>query len=133
MAEKKRKGPDRERLLKSLAAGFVIAALVFALGMSRSYGAARAVCDGFFVAAAMLLGVGGIMAVRNKGAFDVSGYGLRAAINQALPMLRREKETMDEYRRRKADERKSSTELLAAGGIYLFLSVLALIVYELIV
>lgn len=118
--------------LVNLVLGAVIAGLVFALNMSREYGVLRCVCDGFFVAAVLLLGMGGIRAVTNRGAFDVAGYGLKSAVGMVLPMFRPdEKETVQQYRERKAKERKSAFGLLTAGGVYLILSVAALIVYEL--
>ena len=118
--------------LVNLVFGAVIAGLVFALNMSREYGVLRCVCDGFFVAAVLLLGLGGIRAITNRGAFDVAGYGLKSAVGMVLPMFRPdEKETVQQYRERKAKERKSAFGLLTAGGVYLILSVAALIVYEL--
>lgn len=116
-----------------MAVGAVIAAAVFALNMSRDYEVTRCVCDGLFVAAAMLLGIGGIRGVRNRGAFDVTGYGIKTALETALPILRRGngKETMDDYRQRKAAERKSARGILLAGAVYLVLSLAALAVYSL--
>ena len=119
-------------LLIYLAIGAVITAAVFALNLSQEYGALRSLCNGLFVAAVLLLGVGGIKAARNKGTFDVAGFGLRSAVDVALPALRREgKEDLQQYRERKALERKSSVGLLLAGGLYLVLSVIALVIYEL--
>ena len=122
----------KEKKRDFLLVGFVIAAAVFALNMSREYGAARSVCDGFFVAAVLLLGIGGIRGVRNRGAFDVTGYGVKTALETALPILRHDgkKETMDEYRQRKAEERKSSRGLLLAGAVYFLLSLVAFLVYR---
>ena len=121
----------REFLI-NLAVGAVITGAVFALNLSREYGVLRCICDGFFVAAVLLLGIGGIKAARNKGSFDVAGFGLRHVVDMTIPALRRgEKEDMQQYRERKALERKSSVGLLLAGGVYLVLSVIALIVYEL--
>ena len=118
--------------LVHLAVGAAVAAAVFALNRSREFGVLRCVCDGFFVAAVFLLGVGGIKAVRNKGTFDVAGFGLRHVVNITVPALRRgEPEDLQQYRERKALERKSSVGLLLAGGVYLVLSVIALVVYEL--
>ena len=120
-------------LLIDLAAGAVIAAAVFALNLSREYGALRSLCDGLFVVAVLLLGVGGIKAARNKGTFDVAGFGLRHVVDMTIPAFRREeKEDLQQYRERKAMERKSSVSLLLAGGAYLVMSVIALIVYELV-
>ena len=118
--------------LIDLVIGAVAAAAVFALNLSREYGALRSLCDGLFVAAVFLLGIGGIKAIRNKGSFDVAGFGLRHVVDMTIPALRRaEKEDMQQYRERKALERKSSVGLLIAGGVYLALSVIALIIYEL--
>ena len=115
-----------------LAAGAAVTAAVFALNLSREYGALRSLCDGFFVAAVLLLGVGGIKAVRNKGTFDVAGFGLRHVVDITIPAFRREeKEDLHQYRERKALERKSSVGLLLAGGVYLAISVIVLIIYEL--
>lgn len=122
----------RRGFLICLAVGAVLAAAVCALNVSRDYGWSRSVCDGFFVAAVMLLGVGFIKAVNNRGAFDVAGYGLRRAVELALPALRREeKEDIHQYRKRKEAERKSPAGLLLAGAVYLVLSLAALAVYEL--
>ena len=118
--------------LLNLAIGAAVAAAVFALNMSREYGVLRCVCDGFFVAAVLLLGIGGIKAVRNSGSFDVAGFGLRHVVDITVPALRRgEQEDMQQYRERKALERKSSVGLLLAGVVYLVLSVIALVIYEL--
>lgn len=119
-------------LLIHLAIGAAISVAVLALNLSREYGVLRSLCDGFFTAAVLLLGIGGIKAVRNKGVFDVSGFGLRHVVDMTLPAFRREeKEDLQQYRERKALERKSSVGLLLAGGVYLALAVIALVVYEL--
>lgn len=123
---------DRTReFLICLAVGAAVAAGVFCLNLNRDYGVLRCLCDGFFVAAALLLGIGGLRAARNQGTFDVAGFGLRSVIGMALPVLHWEKETMEQYRERKAAERKSSVSLLLAGAVYLVLSLIALAVYEL--
>ncbi len=125
MSEKKKD------LLANLLFGAVIAAAVFALNMSRDYEVTRCVCDGLFVAAVMLLGIGGIRAVRNKGAFDVMGYGVKNALETAIPLLRHgnEKETIDDYRERKTEARKGSRGILLAGAVYFVLSLAALALY----
>lgn len=118
-------------LLTNLITGAVIALAVFFLNLSRAYGVLRCVCDGLFVAAVFLLGIGGIKAARNKGSFDIAGFGLRTVVDTAIPAFRREeKEDIQQYRERKAQERKSSVGMLLAGVIYLALSLVALAVYE---
>lgn len=118
--------------LANLVTGGVITVAVFFLNLSREYGALRCLCDGFFVAAVLLLGIGSIKTARNKGTFDVAGYGVSYMVGMAFPALRREeKEDIHQYRERKSQERKSSRGMLLAGLVYLTLSVLALVVYEL--
>ena len=115
-----------------LATGLVIAVAVFALNMSREYGVLRCLCDGSFVAAVYLLCIGCIKAARNRGSFDVAGYGVHSVAEMVIPMLRREeKEDMMQYRERKARERKPSGTMLLAGLVYLLLAVVALVIYEL--
>lgn len=124
-------GKKRE-LLTCLAVGAVLAASVCALNMGRGYGWSRSACDGFFVAAVMLLGMGSLRAVGNRGAFDVAGYGLHMAVELALPVLKRqEKEDLHQYRKRKAANRKSPAGLFGAGAVYFVLSLAALAIYEL--
>lgn len=117
--------------LMDLGVGAVVTALVFWLNEGRGYPFFHSLCNGFFVAAVMLLGVGGIRAARNKGTFDVAGFGLSWMAYTAFPFLRgdREEEDIHEYRQRKAQERRGAGGLLAAGAIYLALSVLALCLY----
>ena len=120
-----------KEFLINLAVGAVIAAAVFALNLSREYTVLRCLCDGSFVAAVYLLGMGCIKFARNRGSFDVAGYGVRSVVDMAIPMLRREeKETMQQYRERKAQGRKPSGSMLLAGLVYLVLSVLLLAVFE---
>lgn len=119
--------------LASLATGAVIGAAVFALNLSREYPVTRCACDGLFVAAVFLLGIGVIKLARNKGTFDVAGFGLHSVVAMVIPALRREeKEDLYQYRERKAQERRSSAGMLLAGAMYLALSLVALLVYELV-
>ena len=104
----------RKAFLICLALGAVLTAAVCALNVSRDYGWSRSICDGFFVAAVMLLGSGAIRAVNNRGAFDVAGYGLRTVINLTIPALRREeKEDIYQYRERK----KASLSILYCSSL----------------
>ena len=119
-------------ILLNLVTGAVIAGAVFALNLNRGYLVLRCLCDGLFVAAVFLLGIGFIKQARNKGTFDTAGYGLRYVFDMAIPALRREeKEDIHQYRERKARERSSSAGLLLAGAVYLALSLAALALYEL--
>lgn len=123
--------PKPRQVLMDLLVGAVIFAAVAALGLHRGHSIARVLCDGTFVAAAALLGIGGITLARNKGVFDVAGYGITTALQTALPFLRSpEKESLAEYRQRKALERRSPKALFVSGSIYLALSLVFLLVYS---
>lgn len=122
----------KNSLITDFSVGLAVTAGVFALGMYRGYSVLRCFCDGFFVAAVLLLGVGGIVFARNKGSFDLAGYGLSSVFFTIFPSLRRrDKETPIEYIERKRDTRKPATELLISGAVYLVLTLLALTAYEL--
>lgn len=113
-----------------MALGAVCAAAVFCLGYSRGYLILRCVCDAFFVASVLLLCLGALRAIRNRGAFDVTGYGVKYTAELIFPMLRGEKkEDIHAYRARKAAERKSAAGMLLAGAVYLLLSAAALAFY----
>lgn len=116
--------------LVNLACGVPVTALVFWINVKQGYPFLHCLCNGLFVAAVLLLGVGGLRGVRNKGAFDVAGFGLSSIVRISLPFLGGDKEEdIYEYRQRKAEKRKGGSGLLAAGAIYLALSVIVLCLY----
>ena len=119
-----------KEFLSHLILGAVITVSVYFLSAGRGYPVLHSLCDGFFVAAVLLLGVGGLRAIRNKGAFDVAGYGLSSAVLTAFPFLRGDKdEDIIEYRQRKTEKRKGAWGLLVAGAVYLMLSIIVLFLY----
>ena len=120
----------KKDFLINLASGGVIAVLVFILGTSRGYETTRNLCDAAFVTAALMLGLGGLKAIRNQGIFDVMGFGVKSTVELFIPILKRgEKEDLYAYRERKESERKSAVGMLMAGAVYLVLSVILLIIY----
>lgn len=123
---------DRKKdLLWNLAVGAVIAVLVYLLDTSRGNAFLHSLCDGTFVAAVMLLGIGGIKGIRNKGAFDVMGFGVKSTVETFLPFLQRgEKEDPIAYRERKEAERKPAGGMLIAGIVYFVVSVIVLVFYQ---
>ena len=125
---------NKKRLIADLIVGVILGILVIAVNWSREMELSRRLCDGFFVPAVVLLGLGGIKFVRNEGAFDVAGYGLINTVYTMLPMLRPEQyrhrdETMEEYRQRKEEKRRSAAPELRAGLVFLVLSVIMLVIY----
>lgn len=122
--------PKRRQVVTDLLVGAAICAAVVLLGREQGHSWLHVLCDGTFVAAVMLLGVGGLVLARNKGTFDVAGYGTKVALNTALPFLHSEKETILEYKERKARARKSPSALFLSGGCFLALSIIFLIAYS---
>lgn len=121
---------DRKAFLKDLLVGVAVAALVFGLGLSREYSLMRCICDGFFVAAVLQLGVGLIVLARNKGSFDAVGFGLRSVLQTHFPSFGNgEKEDIMAYRERKALARRPATPLILSGSVYLALSLIFLALY----
>lgn len=91
--------------------------------------------DGFFVSGVLIFGIGALKFFRNKGTFDILSYGVSSVIYTAIPMLdRRKPERRNEdfygYTQRKQEERKPASELLIAGGVYLALAALMLVLYS---
>ena len=123
--------PDKGEMISALVAGALIAVAVFALGMSRENGVLRSVCDGFFVSGGLLLGVGALKWVRNRGAFDTVSYSVSSTFRTHLPgAAGKERETIYDYRERKEKARKPSLPVIIAGAVYMLLSVIALAVYH---
>lgn len=91
-------------------------------------------CDGFFVTGVLVFGMGALKAFRNKGTFDVLSYGVSSLLYTAIPMLdRRPEEQRTEgfydYTQRKQAERKPAGDILIAGGVYLVLAAIMLVIY----
>ena len=121
----------KKDFLLNLAAGGVLAVVMLIIELARGRDILTSLCNCFSVPAVFLLGIGGLKGIRNRGAFDVMGFGLKSTVETFIPMLRKnEKETFDDYRERKESSRRSSRGLLMAGAVYLAMSVVLLIVYE---
>ena len=92
-------------------------------------------CNGLFVTAVLLLGVGGLWFCRNGGTFDVMGYGIKSVFHTHFPGASignaRDTEDFEAYAKRKAEKRRSSAGILWAGLVYLILAVLAQMGYSL--
>ncbi len=121
----------KKDFLLNLAVGGVLAVVMLIVELARGRDILTSLCNCFSVPAVFLLGIGGLKGIRNRGAFDVMGFGLKSTVETFIPMLRKnEKETFDDYRERKEASRRSSRGLLMAGAVYLAISVVLLIVYE---
>ena len=121
----------KKDFLLNLAAGGALAVVMLIIELARGRDILTSLCNCFSVPAVFLLGIGGLKGIRNRGAFDVMGFGLKSTVETFIPMLRKnEKETFMDYRERKEASRRSSRGLLMAGAVYLAISVVLLIVYE---
>lgn len=113
--------------------GAAVAASVISMNWDLETGIWQKLCDGFFVAAVLLLGIGGIRWVNNTGSFDAMGYSIKTTVQTFLPMLQMghlgEREDFLSYKERKAEERKDPSDLLIVGAVYLALSLVALALY----
>ena len=118
-----------------LVLGLLIAAVVVSLNWESEFPLTQRLSDGFFVAAVLLLGMGGLKSVRNRGFFDMAAYGISAALHTAMPFLKmnspldEREEDFVAYKERKKEERKSAREILWAGAVYLILAAIMLVIY----
>ena len=123
----------QKSVLGNLAGGAVICAVAIVLELELGYPLIHLLSDGFFVAAVMLLGSGGIMAARNAGCFDLMGYSMKTLFGMMTPGSRlgdpSERETFVDYREKKAEKRRSPGPTLLAGAVYLVLAGIMLTVY----
>ena len=126
---------NRRALALNTLFGFVIAAAVVAIEYSYGYTVLRLLSDGFFVSTVMLLGMGGLAAARNAGMFDIMGFSVRSFIGIVIPGSRigdpHDRETLLEYKERKAENRKSPKPMLQAGLIHGLIMVVVLVIYTL--
>ena len=125
----------RKSILFQICTGAVIAAAVAILGWTRGHSVLRMLCDGCFVAAVILLGMGGLKFARNQGTFDMMTYSLKAVFHLHFPFskmnspLEEREEDFADYKERKRAKRKSPSDMLWAGLLYLLASVVFLGIY----
>lgn len=125
----------RKKILIDFVIGLLVTAGVIALNWSKAYSLPHMLCDGFFVAGVLLMGFGGLKAIRNTGSFDIMSYGLKSALQMNLPWLKvnspleRKEEDFVAYKERKREERKPATDFLLTGSVFVGLSILCLAIY----
>lgn len=124
----------RKSFLISLLAGAVVTAAVCFFNASSGLGAAHLLCDGFFVAAVVVAGSGGLLFVRNQGLFDIMSFGIKSVFQIHWPWTAPRtadegKESFFEYKDRKRGQRKSPAGTLLAGAVYVVLAFVMLAAY----
>lgn len=112
--------------IKAMIIGILISLAVFLLGNSRGYETARCFCDAFFVSAAFLFAAGGLGYVKNKGAFDVMGFGISHSFRTHFPAFGVPDDNLEAFKERKERERRSASPLVLAAVIFLVLSLIML-------
>ena len=114
--------------------GFVIAFLVAwsqgLFGAETTSDVLRIICDGFFVAGALMLAYGGLTWTSNGGVFD----GLTYTFKQGIARLKRDFEeqrvTFAEHREKREAKATSPKAMLLAGLVHLAIAILLMVVYQ---
>lgn len=94
----------------------------------------RFICDGFFVAGIVELGIAGLIWASDNGAFDGIRFGVTNLFRLHFSTKRldwKEKESFSEYKERihKKKDNKPLIVLAIVGAVFLVLAVIMLIVY----
>lgn len=95
----------------------------------------RVLCDAFFAAGIVFLGISGLVWAAEKGAFDGLGYSVSTMINTHMPTSKslnwRKKETYEEYIARKhAPEKKKKLKAsFIMGAIMLVVAIVFFVIY----
>ena len=111
----------KKGIIIHLCIGAAIVIGVIVLNWQYAYLWSHLLCDGFFVAAVVLLGFGGLKFTRNQGMFDMLMYSVSSTFQIHYPFakmdspLQERQETFLDYKERKRAKRKSAAELLWAG------------------
>ena len=124
---------SRKRLLVDLGGGligaFAVAWLKGIFVAESATGVFSALCDGFFVAAVLLLGLGALGYVRNTGVFDAGFFSLKKVFQLKWQGLGNWREEYHEYLANKKTKRSTPKPQLIAGAIYMGLSLVCLVLY----
>ena len=127
---------DKKRLAVDLCVGLILA---FAVAMLRDLfdaasatDAAKAICDGFFVAAVAIGGIGVLGFIRNQGAFDGMMFGVSKVFRVKWKRFGDYRESFADFQEKKSKKRSPMKEIIFAGAILLGLSIITLAVYLLV-
>lgn len=121
----------RKSFLGNLLLGFSIAMLVIIIKWNEDTGIVHKLCDGFFVAAAMLLGLAGLKFARNGGTFDMMMWGIDSALRMTFPWVMKERKDVDfvAFKERKKEIRQNARAELLSGLVFLALTLIFLVIY----
>ena len=122
--------------LYSLLSGTVVTALTalyraFSVYREREGALWYSLCDGAFVAAVLLAGIGLIIWIASTGEFDTLSYAAHTLRRQLFPFGGLSEERPDFYHYKLAREEKRRTvpllPMLGSGGVFLLLAALFLL------
>ena len=88
-------------------------------------------CDGLFIAGALMAGIAGLLFVYDQGMFDVLTYGVHQVVRTFTKRdLREEKKDFYDYRKEKHAEKKTMWHVLFCGVGFVLLGVIVYMIYN---
>ena len=124
---------ERLKLLIPLPVGLVIAvAVMFYGGLASAEGVRdvlRIVCDGFFVAGALLFMYGCLRWTYNGGVMDGLGYSAKLAFNRMRAHYDDHRQSFAEYRAKRESKSRPAKPFVISGAILLIVAVIIFMVY----
>ena len=126
----------RKSFFIALGAGAAIALAVILLNRSSGSSPVRLICDGCFAAGVLVGGAGCLTLAAREGIFDIFGYGISLVLNLHWSGLfhmseERRRESYADYKARKHSNPAKPGGVLLAGGFYLLLAAVFLLIYSL--
>ncbi len=126
----------RRSFWAALGVGAAVALAVVLMNRASGSSALRLACDGCFAAGVLVGGVGCLMLAGNEGVFDIFGFGVSLVLNLHWGGIfhmseERRRESYADYKARKRANPSAPGGLLLAGGIYLLLAGILLLIYSL--
>ena len=126
----------RKKLLILAGIGLGIVLLViFTQGIPRSAGikdVLRLLCDGVFVAGALLLGTGGLVWGHAGGVTDGLGFSMKTFLSLKWKRVGDYKESFSDYRARREARSGDPKPYLIIGGGYFLLALLLFAAYSIV-
>lgn len=112
-----------------LVLAFLIAALRGLFSAAEASAVMMALCDGFFVAGALLLGWGGLRWTYNGGAMDGLGFAFKTFVARLRRDFEENRPTFAKYRQEREAKALSPKWLLLSGLTHLGIAAILMAVY----
>ena len=126
----------RKKLLILAGVGLALVLLViFTQGITRAAGikdVLRLLCDGFFVAGALLLGTGGLVWGHAGGVTDGLGFSMKTFLSLKWKRVGDYKESFSDYRARREARCGDPKPYFLIGGGYFLLALLLFAAYSIV-